>query len=82
MISYNNCELRESAKLVEHLAMSYSTAEKIKTVCLSIGYEIVNMENLNTQNGFYEYISWAEIRKPGKLTTTKAHQVIGKVNEK
>ena len=82
MISYNNCELRESAKLVEHLSMSYSTAEKIKNVCLSTGYEIVNMKDLNTQNGFYEYISWAEIRKPGKLTTIKAHQVIGKVNEK
>lgn len=82
MFSYNNCDIVESAGLAEGNEMSWASAHAIKQLCNDIGYEVITFEDRETNDAHIAYCSWVEIRKPGVLTTVKAHQVAGKILEK
>lgn len=82
MFSYNNCDIIESASLAEGNDMSWASAHAIKQLCNDIGYEVITFEDHSTGDAHIAYVSWCEIRKPGVLTTVKAHQVAGKILEK
>ena len=86
MFSYNNGDLYESTVLAETGAMSYIPKRHLITLCESIGF-VVNLsyDKLNNCDAYTSstpYISWIEVSKPGVLTTTKAHQVLGAIIEK
>jgi len=82
MFSYNNCDIVESARLAEENGMSWVSSRAIKQLCNDIGFEVITFEDHETGDAYITQISWAEIRKPGVLTTVKAHQVAGKILEK
>ena len=82
MFSYNNCDIVESAQLAEGNEMSWASASTIKQLCNDIGYEVITFEDHETSDAQFTHVSWCEIRKPGVLTTVKAHQVAGKILEK
>lgn len=82
MFSYNNCDIVDSAKLAEDNAMSWASAFTIKQLCNDIGYEVITFEDHVNADTYIKHVSWCEIRKPGKLTTVKAHQVAGQILEK
>lgn len=82
MFSYNNCDLLDSARVADDEIMSYASATKLKTIAESIGYEIVVFEDHQIRNGHFNYISWAELKRPGQLITVKSHQAVGKIIEK
>jgi hypothetical protein len=82
MFSYNNCDIIDSASLAEGNGMSWASASAIKQLCNDIGYEIITFEDHVTEDTYIKHVSWCEIRKPGVLTTVKAHQVAGKILEK
>ena len=82
MFSYNNCDIVESAGLAEGNNMSWATARAILQLCDDIGYEVIEVNNYKTNDAVISYVSWAEIRKPGTLTSVKAHQVLGSIIEK
>ena len=82
MFSYNNCDIVESASLAAGNGMSWATARAIKQLCNDIGYEVIAFEDHETSDAHITHVSWCEIRKPGKLTSIKAHQVAGKILEK
>ena len=82
MFSYNNCDTVDSARLAESNEMSWTSARAIKQLCSEIGYDVILLGEHSTENVQFPYISWAELQKPGKLTTVKAHQVAGKILEK
>ena len=82
MFSYNNCDIVDSVKLAEDNEMSWATARAIKQLCNDIGYEIITFEDHVTEDTYIKHVSWCEIRKPGVLTTIKAHQVAGQILEK
>lgn len=82
MFSYNNCDIVESAKLAEDNTMSWANARAINQLCNDIGYEIITFEDHATGDAHIAHVSWCEIRKPGVLTTVKAHQVAGQILEK
>lgn len=82
MFNYNNCDLAESAYVIDHQAGSYMSASLLKKIVNRNGLEIINLIDLETTDAFYNYISLAEIKKPGELKTIKIHQALGKILDK
>jgi hypothetical protein len=81
MFDYNNCDLENLAKLAEYNYKSYNSSRLITNLCEKIGYEIICFNDIELNNLPVSHISWVELRKPGKLTTIKAHQALGQVIE-
>jgi hypothetical protein len=79
MFSFNNCDLYESARAAEKELMNYNSAYDIKNICSNLGYEIISFNDAVTHGFECPWISWAEIKRPGELTTTKAHQALGQI---
>lgn len=73
MFSYNNCELLGSAKKAEAGSNSYCDNSLLKKLFNEIGYDIIAFQNIETGDAVNPYISWAEVRKPGELSTIKTH---------
>jgi SAM-dependent methyltransferase/organic radical activating enzyme len=76
MFSYNNAERVHCARHVEQGYMSYMPKKLLTKLIHQHGFEIVSLEDRN------ESISWVEIRKPGVLSTIKAHPVLGEIIQK
>lgn len=79
MFSYNNTDIEQSAVLAELDINSYANARIIKTLAKKIGFEIFKFEDLPTGDSMLAYASWVELRKPGELTTIKAHQALAQI---
>lgn len=82
MFNYNNCDLADSAYVVDHQAGSYMSASLLKKILNQNGLEIINLIDLKTADTFYNYISLAEVKKPGSLGTIKMHPALGKILDK
>jgi hypothetical protein len=78
MFSYNNCDLFGSARLAEQNEMGYCNSRILKTLCEEIGY-VTKFEDRKTGDAYFTHVSWAEISKPGVLTSAKATQVLGEI---
>lgn len=76
MFSYNNCATVNGAMRVDPGDIAaYINGLELQKICLDIGYEITNAEDLSSGD-----ISWLEITKPGELTTVKASQSLGEIS--
>jgi SAM-dependent methyltransferase len=73
MFSYNDGDTPAGAGMAENFAQSYMPKSVIVPLCLSLGFEVVADCSFSTN------ISWLEIKRPGQLTTVKAHQVLGEI---
>jgi SAM-dependent methyltransferase len=73
MFSYNDGDRPAGAGMAENFFMSYMPKSMLIPLCESLGYEVVN-DASRAMN-----VSWLEIRRPGILETTKAHQVLGEI---
>jgi SAM-dependent methyltransferase len=73
MFSYNDGDRPAGAAMAENFFMTYVPKHMLIPMCESLGFEVVNQRTRDVS------ISWVEIRKPGELSTTKAHQVLGEV---
>jgi ubiquinone/menaquinone biosynthesis C-methylase UbiE/organic radical activating enzyme len=73
MFSYNNAERPGCARYVDMGYMSYMPKHALMPLLEKYGYEVLSTQDLE------EYISWVEIKKPGKLVTIKVHAPIGTV---
>jgi len=82
MFSYNNCDLIGSANLAELDCSSYANSKIVESLAKHIGFEITRFEDLATGDALTTHVSWVELRKPGTLTTVKAHQAMAKIIEK
>lgn len=82
MFSYNNCDTSAGAHLAEINNMSYLNKTKLVHYCHLLGFELIADESHKNLDSLYQNISWLEIKLPGTLTTSKAHQVLGKIMEK
>jgi hypothetical protein len=79
MFSFNNCDLHESATAAEMQLMNYNSAAGIKDICAELGYKIISFNDAKSHYFECPWFSWAEIKRPGELVTTKAHQAIGQI---
>lgn len=75
LFTYNNADLPASAGLAEGYFMTYVPQSLLIPLCESMGFEVIATHD-SEQN---PSISWIEIRKPGALTTVKAHQTLGTI---
>jgi SAM-dependent methyltransferase len=73
MFSYNNGDTPAGAGMAENFSQSYLPKSILIPTCRSLGFEIVDTFDYDP------YASWIEIRKPGVLHTSKAHQVLGEI---
>ena len=82
MFNYNNSDLTESADLVDKHIMSHLPKRLLLEIFEHVGFEIVNLYDVENDDINIRYISWAELRKPGKIETIKLKQVMGVVARK
>lgn len=73
IFTYNNADLPISASYAENYFMTYVPKSMLIPMCESMGFEVVASED------FLPSTSWIEIKKPGVLNTSKAHQTIGRI---
>ena len=73
MFSYNDGDTTFGAGMAENFAQTYMPKSMLKILADSLGYEIVK------ESDYGNNIHWIEIKKPGTLTTIKAHQVLGEI---
>jgi hypothetical protein len=81
VFNYNNCSIPASAKLAEDKLFSFSTSNIIKQMTSNIGFENVLFTDVELPDLTYTHMSWVEIRKPGTLSTIKAHQPLAEIIE-
>lgn len=73
LFSYNNGDLPDSADYAEKYYMTYMPKTLLIPMCEMIGFDVIDSQD------FTPAVSWIEIKKPGELTTVKAHQVLGTI---
>jgi hypothetical protein len=76
LVSYNNCDIFSIAKISENRHIPYASFRKLKELTDQIGFELVYSCNAGEH---HEIVSWVELRKPGQLTTVKAHQAMAEI---
>jgi SAM-dependent methyltransferase len=73
MFSYNNADMPGAARYADGYFMSYAPKSKLLPMCEEVGFTITSSTD------FESAVSWIEIKKPGDLTSIKAHQVLGEI---
>jgi hypothetical protein len=78
MFNYNECDRLELAEASEKNAVPYCNHRMLKKVCEKIGYNIIQFGEHKSEN-IDNHFNWVELSKPGKLTTVKKSQALGKI---
>lgn len=73
MFSYNNCDVVQCAEYAESGYKSYLTPKLLNAIFEELGFVVKQYRSPRT------HIHWAEIGKPGQLTTSKQHQTMGRI---
>ena len=71
--SYNDGDTTAGAGMAENFAQTYVPKSLLMPLAESMGYQVVDAPDINSNT------SWIELRKPGHLSTVKAHQVLGEI---
>jgi len=74
LFSYNDGETPTGAGYAESKAQSYTPRSMLLTICRELGYELVQAESFDSG-----VVNWIEIRRPGRLETTRSHQTLGEI---
>lgn len=73
IFTYNNADLSASAGMCESYFMTYVPKSMLIPMIESLGFEFIS------DNDTLPSFSWIEIKKPGVLRTSKAHQALGEI---
>jgi SAM-dependent methyltransferase len=76
LFTYNNADMSASAGLTEGYFMTYVPKSMLVPMAESLGFQVAQCFD------FQPSTSWIELRKPGVLTTVKAHQALGEIKIK
>jgi hypothetical protein len=82
IFSYSNCDMLGTSLQIENKACAYANSRWLKKLCDEIGYEICELHDIETGDTFFTHISWAELKRPGDLTTSKISQASGEIRRK
>ena len=82
LINYNNCDIWGSAKRAEMFDAAYCTSRMVADLAEQTGFEIIKFEDLDNGDPLNTHVSWVELRRPGTLTTVKAHQALATILSK
>jgi len=72
--TFNNCDVIEGCRLLEHKFACYATEKMVKSIVDNLGYEMLHFEVV-TECG----TSWIEIKKPGTLKTLRGGQTVSQI---
>jgi SAM-dependent methyltransferase len=76
MFSYNNCDVANAVKLVEHHTHMYTPGTEIKAIAHTLGYRVLN--EINTDDG----LSLLELCKNGERTSLRGGQTVALIESK
>jgi hypothetical protein len=82
IFSYSNCDMLGTSLQIENKACAYANSRWLKKLCDEIGYEICELHDIETGDTFFTHVSWAELKRPGDLTTSKISQASGEIRRK
>lgn len=82
LFTYNNCDLVDSAKLVDQDIASWVTPPLLEKIYLNHGFELVDYNDIISDDVNISHVSWVELKRPGELTTSKMSQSIGIIGGK
>lgn len=71
--TFNDCDRWAAVDLTERWFMCYTPGRLVRSLCESLGYEIVNSYIIDKST------TWLEIRKPGLHSTLKGGQALAKI---
>lgn len=77
LIRFNNGDSSLGANSAETRWQSYISGKELVDSCKRIGFELLELVNVNLGE-----TSWIEIKRPGKLKTVKASQSLGAIKDK
>jgi SAM-dependent methyltransferase len=73
ILTFNDCDKANAVKLAEKNERPYTPGNLIKSLAISIGYEIIFTDTTD------EASTWLEIRKPGTLTSLRGGQTLARI---
>lgn len=79
IFNFTDCDIESSARTTDNFMTSFCTARWLRSTVKQIGYEIVNITNIETLDSTDGVISLCELKRPGKLTTVKNSQSMAKI---
>ena len=82
LFTYNNCDLAMSAKLVDWDSASWCTPLLLEKIYSKHGFELVGFDDIISDDVNVSHVSWAELKRPGDLTTSKLLQANGVIRKK
>ena len=82
LFTYNNCDLVDSAKLVDQDGASWTTPLLLEKTYSEHGFELVEFDDIISDDVNFSHVSWVELKRPGRLTTSKMTQASGAIRRK
>jgi hypothetical protein len=82
LFTYNNCDLVDSAKLVDQDDASWTTPLLLEKIYSNHGFELIEFDDIISDDINISHVSWVELKRPGELTTSKISQSTGLVGRK
>ena len=82
LFTYNNCDLAMSAKLVDCNSARWCTPLLLEKIYSKHGFELIEFDNIISDDVNVSHVSWAELKRPGDLATSKLSQTNGAVRRK
>jgi hypothetical protein len=82
LFTYNNCDLVDSAKLVDQDTASWATPHLLEKIYSNHGFELVGIDDIISDDINFSHVSWVELKRPGNLTTSKISQAAGLIGRK
>ena len=79
LFSYTNGNIETSARLVDQQRCCWATDVIIKKMITGLGFEILEFQDLATNDNEDTWVSWYEVQKPGELKTVRLNQAMGAV---
>lgn len=75
LFSYNNCEIEQCAHYAEIGFKSWMPKYQLTELIQKYGFELVEYGSKEVS------VHWAQIKKPGTMSTIKAHVAMAKINQ-
>ena len=82
LFTYNNCDLVMSAKLVDSNSAGWCTPLLLEKIYLNHGFELIESDDIISDDVNVSHVSWAELKRPGELITSKMSQASGAIKRK
>ena len=82
LFTYNNCDLVDSAKLVDQGGASWVTPLLLEKIYSYHKFELADSDDIMSDDINISHVSWVELKRPGDLNTSKIVQSTGLIRRK